>query len=544
MRNYVDMRGHLKNLENKGLLKKVARAMNKDTEIHPLVRWQYRGGLKDSQRLGFLFENIVDAKGKRYQYPLAVGVMAGSTQIYAMGMQCAAEDLIKKWQYALEHPIDPVIVKTGSVHQVIMSGNDLTRDGGGLGKFPFPISTPGFDNAPYSTCSNWITKDPETGIRNMGNYRGHIKAPDRIGVYPGAGGQDIYIHWQKCKEKGVPLEAALVIGPPPVVSYAAVEKVPYGVDELAIAGGLAGGPIELVKCKTVDIEVPADSELVIEGRISTEYLEEEGPFGESHGYMHPRQMNPYMEITAISHRKDMILVSWISQVTPSESSIIKKTGYEAGYLNFLKKDCRIKSVTRVSMHEPLTNLRKLLVIQLKNPSESEIWRALRATANRHPIVGKIVVAVDEDIDPENMDALWWAICYRSKPHLDMEILQKMEKGHGPPFSYSPEGSDVVHYHQKADDSSLLINAVLKEAFPPVSLPKKDYMEKALKLWKELDLPEIHPQSPWYGYSLGQWDEELEEEARLALEGEHYRTGEKLKARRIKPRFRMPSLYSG
>ena len=97
-------------------------------------------------------------------------------------------------------------------------------------------------------------------------------------------------------------------------------------------------------------------------------------------------------------------------MTPSESSIIKKMAYEPSYLRFLKKECRIKSVTRVSMHEPLTNLRKLIIIQMKDPSESEIWRALRAAANRHQGVGKIVIAVDEDIDPENMDAVWWAIC--------------------------------------------------------------------------------------------------------------------------------------
>ena len=533
MRKYVDMRGHLKNLENRGLLKRVSMTINKDTEIHPLVRWQYRGGLKDSERMGFLFENVVDVRGRRYHYPVAVGVMAGSTRIYAVGLGCEPEDIIKKWQYTLDHPIEPVMVKSGSVHEVVMTGDDLTREGGGLDKFPFPISTPGFDNAPYTTCSNWITKDPETGIRNMGNYRGHIKAPNRVGIFPSALGQDVYIHWQKCKERGIPLEAALVIGPPPVVSYAAVEKVPYGADELAIAGGLAGEPIELIKCKTVDIEVPADSELVIEGKISTEYIEPEGPFGESHGHMHPRQMNPYMEITAITHRKDMILVSWISQVTPSESSIIKKTGHEAGYLNFLKRECRIKSVTRVSMHEPLTNLRKLIIIQMKNPSESEIWRALRATASRHQGVGKVVVAVNEDIDPENADALWWAICYRSKPHLDMEIIKHTEKGHAPPFHYSPEGQDTVAYGEKADDSSLLINAILKEPFPPVSLPKKEYMENALKIWRELDLPEIKPESPWFGYSLGQWDEELEEESRLAVRGEYFQTGEKLKASRVK-----------
>jgi UbiD family decarboxylase len=531
MRNYVDMRGHIKNLEAKGLLKRVKREMNKDTEIHPLVRWQYRGGLKDSERMGFLFENVVDAKGKKYSYPVAIGVMSGSVPIYATGLQCEPEDVLKRWQYALEHPIPPVMVGEGSVHEVVMTGDDVKKEG--LGRLPIPISTPGFDNAPYTTCSNWVTKDPETGIQNIGNYRGHVKAADRIGVFPSALGQDIYLHWQKCKSKGIPLEAALVIGPPPVVSYAAVEKVPYGVDEMAIAGGLAGQPIEVVRCKTVDLVVPADTELVIEGKLSTEYLEPEGPFGESHGHMHPRQMNPYMEITAITHRKDMIYVGWISQVTPSESSIIKKMAYEPSFLRFLKRECRIKSVTRVSLHEPLTNLRKLLIIQMKDPSESEVWRALRAAAHRHQGVGKIVIAVDEDIDPENMDAVWWAIAYRAKPHLDMEILRYQEKGHAPPFVYSAKGHDVVSYSEKAEDSALLINAMQKEPFPPVSLPKKEYMENALKIWRELDLPEIRPQSPWYGYSLGQWDEELEEEAALALKGDHYKTGEKLKGRRVK-----------
>jgi 4-hydroxy-3-polyprenylbenzoate decarboxylase len=533
MRKYVDMRGHLKNLEAKGLLKRVTRVMNKDTEIHPLVRWQYRGGLSDAQRMGFLFENVVDAKGKKYPYPVAVGVMAGSIPIYAVGLRCEPAEILKKWQYALEHPVAPVMVKKGSVHEVVMTGAGLKKVGG-LGMLPIPISTPGFDNAPYTTCSNWITKDPETGIQNIGNYRGHVKAADRIGVFPSGLGQDIYIHWRKAKERGVPLEAALVIGPPPVVSYAAVEKVPYGVDEMAIAGGLCGEPIEVVKCKTVDLVVPADAELVIEGKFSTEHLEPEGPFGESHGYMHPRQMNPFLDVTAVTHRKDMIYVAWISQVTPSESSIIKKLAYEPSFLRFLQKECRIKSVTRVSMHEPLTNLRKLIIIQMKNPSDSEIWRALRAAANRHQGVGKIVVAVDEDIDPENTDALWWAIVYRSKPHLDMEILRYTEKGHAPPFAYSRVGQDTVSYGEdKANDSSLLINAMLKEPFPPVSLPKKEYMERALEIWNELELPPVKPQSPWFGYSLGQWDEELEEEARLALKGDYFKTGEKLKRRRVK-----------
>ncbi len=92
---------------------------------------------------------------------------------------------------------------------------------------------------------------------------------------------------------------------------------------------------------------------------------------------------------------------------------------------------------------------------------------------------------------------------------------------------------VAYGEEKANDSGLLINAMLKEPFPPVSLPKREYMERALEIWNELELPPVTPQVPWFGYSLGQWDEELEEEALLALQGKHYTTGEKLKGRRVK-----------
>jgi 4-hydroxy-3-polyprenylbenzoate decarboxylase len=340
-------------------------------------------------------------------------------------------------------------------------------------------------------------------------------------------------HWEKAKAKGVPLEAALVIGAPPVVSYAAVQKVPRGVDEIAVAGGLVGEAIPVVKCKTVDIEVPADAEIVIEGKISTEFFEPEGPFGESHGYMHPRQINPFLEVTCITHKKNPIYVSWISQVTPSESSVVKKVGYEPMFLNHLKNVCSIRSVHRVHLHEPLTNLRKFLVIQMDKPSESEVWRALFSAATFHQGVGKILVAVDMDIDPENTDAVMWAMCYRMKPHLDVQIFKGLEKGHAPPFSGASDSKDIASLHDPADESAMLINAILKEPYPPISLPKKEYMENARKIWEELGLPPLTPQPPWYGYSLGQWDKELEDEADRAVNGDCFTNGELQAKLRVK-----------
>ncbi|MBI1994762.1 MAG: UbiD family decarboxylase, partial [Deltaproteobacteria bacterium] len=176
-------------------------------------------------------------------------------------------------------------------------------------------------------------------------------------------------------------------------------------------------------------------EIVIEGRLSTEFVEPEGPFGESHGYMHPRMLSPYLEISCITRKRNPILVSWTSQVTPSESSIIKRVGYEPLFLSFLKKDLGIKSVLKVAMHEPLTNLRNVVVIQMKKPAEAESWRALTAAAAFHPGVGKFLVAVDEDIDPWDMDMVMWAITFRSTPHRDVQILKGRERWHGPPFTH-------------------------------------------------------------------------------------------------------------
>lgn len=525
---YTDLRQHLKTLEEKGLLYRIDREINKDTELHPLVRWQFRGGLSEEERKAFLFENVTDAKGKKYDIPVVVGAYAASKYIYAIGLGGKPEEILAKWEHAMRHPVDPVFVTDAPAQEVVHTGDELTRVG--LGQFPIPISTPGFDCAPYFTCSALVTKDIDTGVENIGNYRGQLKGPNRIGLHFSTKKKDGYIHWLKAKKHGLSaLPCALVVGSPPVIAATSAASIPPGVDEHTVSGGLAGEPIRVVKCKTVDIFVAAEAELVIEGLMPTDYLEPEAPFGESHGYVNPRALSHIINVTAITHRKNCIYPSWISQVTPSESSVIKRDAENALFLMYLKDERRISSVTRVVMHEPLTNLRKVIIIQMKKPTKEQVWRALYSAIVRDARVGKIVIAVDEDIDPENMDAVFWAMAYRMKPHEDTQIVPYRYKGHGPPFT----ASEVEEEEMTATDSALLMDATLKEPFPPVSLPKRAFMEKAKQIWEELGLPKLKPQTPWFGYSLGQWTEEWDEEARLAVQGEYYMTGEKLQSRRVK-----------
>jgi UbiD family decarboxylase len=523
-RQYPDLHEHLERLEREGLLIRVKEPVDKDQEMHPLVRWQFRGGIKEKDRKAFLFEKPVDAQGKSYDIPVAIGILAASRQIYGIGLGCNPTQVNQLWGEAKANPIPPVEISSDAapVHEVVYQGEDLKVPGQGVDGIPVPISTPGWDNAPYISAAHFITQDPDNGIHNIGTYRAMIKAPDRIGCNPSLElGQGIYVHWEKYRARRKKMPAALCIGGVPAISYVAAQKLNYDVDEFAVAGGLVKAPIRIVKAKTVPLMVPADAEIIIEGWVNTEWLEPEAPFGESHGHVNPKEYNPYMEVTAITRRKKAILCSIISQVTPSESSVIKKMAYEPLYLDHLKNVLGVKSVTRVMLHEPLTATQKLTVIQMRKPNKAEVWRALMGAVAFRPSMSKIVIAVDEDIDPENMDAVFWALGYRSQPHRDVQIIRGTDIGHAP--RHDDRGS--------ADDSCLLWDATLKETFPPISLPKKEYMERARKLWEKLGLPKLEPESPWYGYSLGDWNPELDEEAELATAGEFWRTGKKIAGER-------------
>ena len=523
-RPYPDLHEHLQALDRAGLLVTVNRPINKDTEMHPLVRWQFRGGIDERDRKAFLFTNVTDGKGRKYDIPVVVGAIAASREIYRIGMGCELDRIAEVWTRAAANPIAPRIVRKAPCHEIVMQGRELDKPGKGLDAIPFPISTPGWDIAPYATLSQYITRDPDTGAQNMGIYRGQLKGPRRLGMNPSLELRPgIYVHWEKSRARGRKLPAAVVLGAPPCVAFVSAQKLPENADELHVAGGLVGAPINVVRAVTVDLLVPAESEIVVEGYIETEFLEPEAPFGESHGHVNLQEYNAVMDVTCITRRRDAVLTSIISQVTPSESSLIKRVALEPLFLDHLRRNLGIAGVMRVSMHEPLTNLRKVIVLTVeRNMPRTEIWRALTGAASWNRAAGKYVIALNEDIDPDNADALLWAMSYRANPALDMQILRHRDQGHGPRSK-----------RNGGEDASVLIDATLKENFPPISLPKREYMERARQIWEELGLPKLKPEAPWYGYSLGEWPEELERAAQAAVRGDYFKTGEENARRRRK-----------
>jgi len=283
----LDLQEHLADLEAKGLLVRIDHPVDKDTELHPLVRLQFIGGIPESERRAFLFTNVVDATGRRYAIPVVVGAIAASAEIYSLGMRRAVGDIGAAWLAAIANPIPPVRVAAPQCQEIVVTGDALRAPEGGMKLFPVPISTPGFDSAPYLTATLCITRDPDSGIQNIGTYRAALKATDRLVVrmVARAGGAGGFLHWQKHKERKEPMPIAIVIGAAPVAMFTGAQKLAIDVDEIGVAGALAGRGVPIARCTTVDLDVPACSEIVIEGLIDTGKLEPEAPFGESNGYV-------------------------------------------------------------------------------------------------------------------------------------------------------------------------------------------------------------------------------------------------------------------
>ena len=535
-RGYADLHQHLAELKKRGLLRTVGRRVDKDAVLHPLVRWQYVGGIEEHERKAFLFTNVVDGRGRKYRFPVAVGAYAGNREIYCVGMRAKPEDVQRKWDRAIANPLPPRVVQDAPCQEVVLTGAALKGEGKGLDSLPIPISTPGFDGAPTLTATNVITKDPETGVQNHGTYRAGLKAPDRCVIrmatrIGGAGGYRHYLKHQKRGDKTMP--CAIVLGAPPCVAFVAPMKLPLDLDEVGVAGAVAGEPINVVKAKTVDLLVPAEAEIVIEGLIDTKYLEPEGPFGESHGHVALEEFNMPMRVTAITHRRNAIVASYLSQVTPSESSAIKRVSYEPMFLSHLKQTLGVRGVKRVTLHERMTALRRIAIVTVeKGTPRTEIWRALTGVSSFKADCGKICVAVNDDIDPDNSDAILWAIAFRMNPVKDLQVLPYRSQGHGP---------EREHEAEDEDDSTVLMDATMKEDLPPLALPKREYMERARKVWEELGLPKLRPQSPWFGTAAGgDWLQYWDDAAKRAAQGRYLENGkisEKQKRSGLKPETR-------
>jgi 4-hydroxy-3-polyprenylbenzoate decarboxylase len=168
-------------------------------------------------------------------------------------------------------------------------------------------------------------------------------------------------------------------------------------------------------------------------------------------------------------------------------------------------------------------------VKLKKRDPDDGKKALRLLAEK--FMGKLLVAVDEDINIKDAENVLWAIAYRAQPYRDTEVVE------APPFTLDPaavppgKSRGLVTRDAPPRSTALLIDATMPWPYPPLSLPKREFMERAIEMWQSLQLPALDLKEPWWGYSLGHWTPEEEHEAELAVQGRHYETGEKQKRTR-------------
>ena len=194
-------------------------------------------------------------------------------------------------------------------------------------------------------------------------------------------------------------------------------------------------------------------------------------------------------------------------------SVIKKVAFEPVFLAHIRDHLGVKGLRRVVMHEPLTNLRKVIFLEFAHgTARTEVWRGLNGAATLKADCGKIVVAVSDDVDASNADAVFWSMAYRANIGEDVHIVPHRTAGHGPKSG------------NRAEDSTLLIDATAKHAMPPLALPKREYMERARAIWDELGLPALSPQPPWHGYTLGDWSEVWDRFAERAVSEQWEQSG--------------------
>ena len=527
--SYQNFRDYLEELKRRDLLVRVESPVNKDKELVPLVplvRWQFRG-LKSNQRKGWLFTHPTDGRGRTFDASVAISVLGGSPAVYAAAMGAADPSEIPSiWEDAIQHPLAPVQVASqgAPIKEVILSKEQLS--GEGVDIFPIPVINPGTDAAAYFSSPVWITKDPETGEYNAGTYRAMVKTPQRLGVLI-LPGQDARMHWQKARQLGKPLEAVLVVSPIPALTLCSVSKLQSS--EYGIAGAINQRALELVPAETVDLLIPATAELAIEGYFRTDVLEPEGPFGEYTGFTGGRDYNFIFEITAITHRKSPVFQAFISEMPPSESSLIRKVGFEAA----LRKELRQRlpfSFQDVNLFEE-SGSNFFLAIQLKSPGLGEAWHALHVANAFTSNFFKWIVVVDEDVDISDLGNMIWAMSFRVQPHRDIEIARG-KIGLLDPSAAPHTASTREHFYPgELGCSVILVDATRKWAYPRIALPEKQYMLDAKQIWENLGLPALTVQGTWHAYDLGFWPSEWATDADLAAAGRYLETGSRLAKQR-------------
>jgi 4-hydroxy-3-polyprenylbenzoate decarboxylase len=416
-----DFREWIALLEREGELRRISAEVDPDLEITEITDRVVKSGGP-----ALLFENpkgsthplLINQFGTERRMCLAFGVeklddvAARLEDVLEMQPPQGLVEKVKGFR-KLKSIADsvPKSVSKGPCQEVV-----LERDQVDLGRLPIQRCWPG-DPAPFITLPAVITKDPRTGVRNVGMYRMQV-----------VDGHSTYMHWQIHKDGRADLLAAedgripvaVALGLDPITAYSASAPLPHHIDELMLAGFLKGEPVELVRCKTVDLEVPANAEIVLEGHVSKDDVGFEGPFGDHTGYYTAAEEFPVFRISAMTMRRDAIYPSIVVGKPPAEDAWLGKAT-ERIFLPAV----RMTVPEIVDYDLPIAGaFHNCVLVSIRKAYPGHAQKVMHAIWGLGMLsLSKSVVVVDADVNVHDYEEVFFRVCANVDPKRDVLITE-------------------------------------------------------------------------------------------------------------------------
>lgn len=495
---FGDMRGWIEALRKAGELQEIDAQVDWNIELGTIMRLAQGPGTGKA----LLFNNIKDYNGPDARCRRLFGSSLNSYRrlalMFGMDPDTHPRELVKLGRNVLTGTIPPRVVKDAPCKEVVLTGKDIN-----LFDFPAPWWNR-LDGGRYlQTYGGCVTKDPVTGIMNVGVYRGMVAERDKMPILLWRA-QHIGHHYTAWQQQGASskMPIAVAIGWEPSFAFTAGSPVPKGVCEYDVMGAVRGAPVDIVKCETQDLYVPASAEIVIEGYIDVnpETYVMEGPYAEFTGYLAgDRSPKPTIHVTAITHRKDPILRGTIEGSMPgsfSENAMTSSIMRAGTAWNVLER-AGVPGITDVWCPPVQAGIN--LLIQMKQSYRGQAKQAANAIwgSSAAHVRYKHITVVDDDIDVHDYAAVDWAVAYRVNAGENDVVIMPATFGAGldPSTRRRDRNADLFGTGKW---NRVLIDATINLdydpdpdlgglRFPPTVWPAQDDREAVEKRWSELGL---------------------------------------------------------
>ena len=412
--SYRDLRAFLDDLGS--TLLRVPVALDPKFEIAALLRETAAAGRP------VLFEHVAGRPGVRI-----AGNLLASRRLAARALGTSDDRLFEVYAERGAQGIAPVVASEVPVQEIVH------REPSDVGALLPLLTHHALDAGPFLTCGMVLARDPASGMRGMGVHRMMYKGGRRFGILLANPPLSLYL--ANAERDGKPLEVAIALGVDPAMLLASIVKTgPLGPDKMEVAGSLRGAPVELARALSVDLEIPARAEVIIEGRVLPGLREPEGPFGENTGAYFSNE-SPVIEVSAVSHRRDFIfpaLVPWTADV----DTLLQLAG-GAELLRQLRS--QVRGVADLELVPGTSSF--AAVIAVRDCPRHEVRRLIHLALNLDRRL-KVLTVVDDDVDPRNPREVAWAMSTRFQPARDTIIVEGCEGYIIDPSSAGGSGSKV------------------------------------------------------------------------------------------------------